>query len=90
MATDAPATKPIAERVQESLHILKQLQDLGVLKNCQGYLALKERCNDWIKGGPAWKGHIDFYEYDRRAQVLLPIKLNTKAKCDFLIYKFDH
>jgi hypothetical protein len=83
-----PPTKPMAERIKESMAILKQLQELGIHTTDPSYKELSGRFNDWIKGGEAWVGNVDFYRWNRRAKVLLPTKLGTIAKCDFLHYVF--
>ena len=56
-----PSTKPTAERIKESMAILKQLQDLGIHITDPSYKELSGRFNDWIKGGEAWVGNVDFY-----------------------------
>lgn len=81
-------TKPVKERVSESIHILNQLKALGIPDTDPGYKALSERFSTWIRGEEPWQGHIDFHRWDRRAKVLLPVKPGTIAKCDFLVYHF--
>ena len=85
---DSKPVKPIKERVQESMNILQQLRDLGIVDSDPGYKALSAKFNDWIRGGDTWQGNVDFHRWDRRAKVLLPTKPGTQAKCDFLVYKF--
>jgi hypothetical protein len=86
MVEDAP--KPTAERLKESMTILKQLQDLGIHPTDPGYKELSGKFNDWIRGGEAWQGNVDFHRWNRRARVLLPTKTGRVAKCDFLQYVF--
>jgi len=90
MSNNQPSkpTKPIKERIEESMNILHQLRDLGIPDSDPSYKALSAKFNDWIRGGEAWVGHVDFYRWDRRAKVLLPTKPGTHAKCDFLMYTF--
>lgn len=85
---DPKPLKPVKERVQESMNILQQLQELGIPDSDPGYKALSAKCNDWIRGGEAWFGNVDFHRWDRRAKLLLPTKPGAPAKCDFLVYKF--
>ncbi len=73
--------KPIQERVKESMEILRKIQELGIAATDPGYKELSSRMNEWIKGTEAWKGHVDFHRWNRRAQVLLPTKPGTVAKC---------
>jgi hypothetical protein len=86
MVEDAP--KPTAERLKESMTILKQLQDLGIHPTDPGYKELSGKFNEWIRGGEAWQGNVDFHRWNRRARVLLPTKAGRVAKCDFLHYVF--
>lgn len=87
-ASQPPSTKPTAERIKESMAILQKLQELGIHPTDPSYKELSGRFNDWIKGGEAWVGNVDFYRWNRRAKVLLPIKPGTIAKCDFLHHVF--
>ncbi len=80
--------KPVQERISESMTILNKLQELGIPLTDPGYKELSGHFNTWIKGGEAWVGHVDFHRWNRRAKVLLPIKVGTVAKCDFLHYVF--
>jgi hypothetical protein len=88
MATIKPSTKPTAERLQESMNILKQIQELGIATTDPGYRALSAKFSEWVKGGDAWQGNVDFHRHNRRAKVLLPTKPGTIAKCDFLHHVF--
>lgn len=87
-AQEQKPMKPVKERVQESMNILQQLLELGIPDSDPGYKALSAKFNEWIRGGEAWHGNVDFHRWDRRAKVLLPTKPGTQAKCDFLVYKF--
>lgn len=59
-------------RINESMHIMKQLHDLGFHK---GYAPLKElskRLSDHIKTGEPWEGEIKFEQYGRIAYLSIP------------------
>ena len=81
--------KPQAERLKESMEILNKLKMLGVKSNDPDYKELSGKFSDWVKMGPTWKGTVDFYNYNRKAVVLLPTKPKATAKCDFLIHIFQ-
>ena len=81
-------TKPISDRIKESVEILKKLQELGVPDTDPSYKELSSHFNTWIKGGEAWQGTVDFMRFERRAHVLLPTKLNCPATCVLKQYKF--
>jgi hypothetical protein len=78
-------TKPIQERLKESISILQQLNDLGVHKTTAAYKELSEKFNEWVRGGEAWSGDIEFPRYNRIAQVSLPTKPGRVATCNFLV-----
>ena len=80
-----PQTKPIQERLKESMTILKQLNELGVHKTNPAYKELSEKFNEWVRGGDSWSGDIEFPRYNRIAQVSLPVKLGRFATCNFLV-----
>jgi hypothetical protein len=75
------------ERLNESIRILKQLKDLGISDLDPSYKELSKKFNDWVKGGDKWEGSIDFYRYNRIANVVLPVIVGKYAKCDFLVRK---
>lgn len=66
------------ERLQETLHLLQQLQKGGVRKNALSYMALQQKMSEWVESGEPWNGVIPFPEYGREAVVSLP-KYNNKA-----------
>jgi len=78
-------TKSTQERLKESISILKQLNDIGVHSTNPAYKELSGRFNDWVRGGEAWTGDIEFPKYNRIAQVSLPVKLGRVATCNFLV-----
>jgi predicted double-glycine peptidase len=80
--------KPMEERLQESMTILRKLQDLGVPSTDPSYKELSGKFSEWVKGGETWQGNVDFYRFNRRAKVLLPTRPGAVAKCDFLVYQF--
>lgn len=81
-------TKPISERLKESMEILKKLVDLGIPDTDPSYKEISTHFNDWIKGGEAWQGTIDFMRFERRAFVVLPTKFGCIASCVLKQYKF--
>lgn len=80
--------KPTTERVKESMAILQKLQELGIPPTDPAYKELSSKFSEWIKGGEAWVGNVDFHRWNRRAKVLLPTRPGTIAKCDFLHHVF--
>lgn len=62
------------DRVKESITILKKLKELGIPVTEPGYYQTKERLDEWIAGGDLWEGRIDFPRFQRRAELLLPVR----------------
>ena len=62
------------ERVKESITILKKLQELGIPTNEPGYALTKLHLDEWIAGGDRWDGRIDFPRFQRRAELVLPVR----------------
>jgi hypothetical protein len=62
------------DRVKESITILKKLKELGIPTNEPGYFLTKQRLDVWIAGGDQWEGRIDFPRFQRRAELVLPVK----------------
>lgn len=89
MSQSNSSVKSQAERLRESMEILNKLKLLGVKGNDPDYLELSTKFSEWVKMGPAWQGSVNFYNYNRKAKVLLPTKPNATAKCDFLIHTFQ-
>lgn len=66
--------KPREDRVKESITILKKLKELGIPSNEPGYYQTKQKLDEWIAGGDQWDGRIDFPRFQRRAELVLPIR----------------
>jgi hypothetical protein len=66
--------KSKADRVKESITILKKLKELGIPKSEPGYYHTKEKLDEWIAGGDQWEGRIDFPRFQRRAELVLPVR----------------
>lgn len=66
--------KSKADRVKESITILKKLEELGIPSTEPGYQQTKMKLDQWIQGGNQWSGRIDFPRFGRRAELVLPIR----------------
>ncbi len=62
------------DRVKESITILKKLQELGIPTNEPGYAFTKQQLDEWIAGGDKWEGRVDFPRFQRRAELVLPVR----------------
>ncbi len=66
--------KSKSDRVKESITILQKLKELGIPSNEPGYLMTKMHLDAWIAGGDRWDGRIDFPRFQRRAELILPVR----------------
>ena len=80
-------SKPVAERVKESVTLIAQFKELGVAETEPGLVQLRAQMNDWIRGGGAWAGRIEFVRFGRYADVNLPDRAGKVATADFKRYK---
>lgn len=68
------ALKSKMDRVKEAITILKKLKELGIPQSEPGYYMTKEKLDEWIAGGDEWDGRIDFPRFQRRAELVLPVR----------------
>lgn len=79
-------TKSVKERMSESVELVGKLRELGVADSEPGLVQMRLQMNNWIRGGPAWTGRIEFPRYGRYADVILPDRAGKIASVDFKIY----
>jgi hypothetical protein len=73
MAEPVISEKPQADRLKESIAVLKKLTvDLGIPYVSPEVQELKSRFDMYIKDGICWNGTISFSAYGRIAMVNLP------------------
>ncbi len=64
--------KPVAERVKECSTVLRDIAGFGIPSFSPGLVKLRGHMNNYIRDGTPWSGSIDFGEYGRIAEVILP------------------
>ena len=79
-------SKPVQERMSESVELVGKLRELGVADSEPGLVQLRSQMNNWIRGGAAWSGRIEFPRYGRYADVILPDRASKVASVDFKMY----
>ena len=52
--------KPKAERLKETITLLKKLPEVGVPRECYAYSQVQDLMTTWVNGGPAIRTRIDF------------------------------
>ena len=81
-------TKPLKtkeERLGETVHILKQLIDLGIHKEDPGYKEVKSKFDEWILTGDSWNGSVHLIRYGRRADINLPRRNGSAASLNLKV-----
>jgi hypothetical protein len=68
------------DRVKEAITILKKLQELGIPQNEPGYVLTKQKLDEWIAGGDRWEGRVDFPRFQRRAELVLPVRADKTVE----------
>ena len=78
------SVKPKAERLKETMVLLKKLQEVGVPKSHYVFHQVKALLSTWVSDGPEVTHEIDFGSH--MGELKLPVKvgsvatLNLKAK----------
>jgi hypothetical protein len=80
-------SKPVAERIKESVTLIAQFKELGVAETEPGLVQLRQKMNEWIRGSAAWEGRIEFPRFGRYADVNLPDRAGKVATANFKLYK---
>ena len=64
--------KPEADRIKETVEILKNIAGLGIPLDSPEVAELRTHLNAYIKEGLCWSGTISFLRYGRIAEINLP------------------
>lgn len=79
MPSAATTEKPKAERLQETITILKKLQEVGVPETDQGYIDAKAKLSAWVATGESAKHTVIFPLVSRRGELVLPRRAGVPA-----------
>jgi hypothetical protein len=69
----------LADRVKETVTILKKLQEVGIAPTEPGYVQVKNHMDDWIKNGGRHTHEIHFPRYGRVGELVLPSRAGRTA-----------
>lgn len=75
---DPKPVKSTVSRAKEAVDVIKQLSGAGLTDAEPGFVELRAKLNEWIRGGPAWAGKIEFARYGRYVDLILPDCEGTK------------
>jgi len=79
--------KPKEDRLKEGIHLLKQILDIIKDNEHPSYLELKAVITNWVNDGKSYDGKIEFYDFDRVADISLPRTANKAASIGWLVKK---
>lgn len=65
-------------RLEQSLHVMREMYDLGFPADYPPLKELSRRLSDYVKTGEPWSGKIKFETYGRVAEIILPRKENRE------------
>ena len=75
--------KPKAERLKETIALLKRLQEAGIHESDPGYTEIKRLMSEWVRAetieGVA-KHTVEFPRYGRQAFLVLPKRADRAAE----------
>ncbi len=83
---DPKPEKSTVSRAKEAVDLIKQLHGLGITDAEPGLVELREKLNEWIRGGPAWSGKVEFARYGRYVDIILPTREGTKMTAALKIH----
>ncbi len=75
-----PLQKPKAERLSETITILKKLQEVGIPETDPGYKEVKAAMTNWVQTGEPASLKVDFLRHGRRGELTLPFRAGRAAE----------
>ena len=78
--------KTTASKAKEAVDLIKQLSAMGISDAEPGFVELRQKLNEWIRGGPAWAGKVEFARYGRYVDLILPDREGTKLQAVLKIH----
>ncbi len=71
--------KTKAERLQETIRLLKKLQEIGFSEIDTGYNEIKALLSKWVTDGEKAAATVEFPRHGRRAEIELPKRADKAA-----------
>jgi len=75
----AEVEKSKADRLKETIHLLKQLGNLGYTKITPGFSEIEATLKQWVADGEKCDKDIDMFKHNRIAELRLPKFANKAA-----------
>lgn len=73
--------KTKAERVKESVEILKKFIEVGIRQSDPGYQETKGYLDEWIKTGESRTYKYYLHRYGRKVELILPARAHIAPTC---------
>jgi hypothetical protein len=80
----------MADRVKETVTILKKLQEVGIPTTEPGYLETKALMDTWIREGGRQEHTVFFPRFDRRGELTLPARAGQSASLLLKVIRRRH
>jgi hypothetical protein len=77
--------KSKAERLKETITLLKKLPDVGIARESWAYSQVQDLMTVWVNGGPAVTEKIDFESH--WGTLVLPVKEGKVSSLDLKVKK---
>jgi hypothetical protein len=75
----AQEEKSKADRLKETIHLLKQLGNMGYTDLTPGFPEIKAALKQWVQDGEKCEKDIDMFKHNRIAELRLPKFANKAA-----------
>ena len=79
------SVKSKAERLKETITLLKKLPDVGIARESWAYSQVQDLMTVWVNGGPAVTEKIDFESH--WGTLVLPVKEGKVSSLDLKVKK---
>ena len=79
--------KTKADRLKETLRLLKELQRVGIRTNDPGYKEIQRQMTAWVNDGVAQTTVVELYRYGRQADLYLPSTADRAASINLRVVK---
>lgn len=75
----------MAEKLQETIHILRKLKEMGIVDTEPGYVLAKKVLEEWMRGEDSRHEYIEFPRYGRRLELILPVRQDRQPTAVFRV-----
>jgi len=81
--------KTKADRLKETVRLLKELQRVGIRTNDPGYKEIQRLMTAWVNDGVALATVVELVKYGRQADLALPSKASSAASVNLRVVKAE-